>query len=113
MRSEESDEQSAEQLQEVNHPEARIANHGICASPDTIFGSHTGRVRTPSFHHTRPGRGHQAETTSADTQRRVSVFARLYRSFVIGLLPIALMTCMNSAPTVVGLVLEEISKPLR
>jgi hypothetical protein len=40
MRSEESDEQSAEQLQEVNHPEARIAHHGICASPDTIFGSH-------------------------------------------------------------------------
>jgi hypothetical protein len=40
-RSEQSDEQSAEQLQEVNHPEARIAHRGICASPDTIFGSHT------------------------------------------------------------------------
>jgi hypothetical protein len=41
MRSEESDEQSAEQLQEVNHPDARIAHRGICASPDTIFGNHT------------------------------------------------------------------------
>jgi hypothetical protein len=40
MRSEHSDEQSAEQLQEVNHPEARIAHRGICASPDAIFGSH-------------------------------------------------------------------------
>jgi hypothetical protein len=34
------DEQSAEQLQEVDHPEARIAHRGICASSDTIFGSH-------------------------------------------------------------------------
>src|SRR5262252_9515887 len=42
MRSEQSDEQSAEQLQEVKHPEARITHRGICASPDTIFGSHTG-----------------------------------------------------------------------
>jgi hypothetical protein len=33
-------EQSAEQLQEVDHPEARIAHRGICASPDAIFGSH-------------------------------------------------------------------------
>src|SRR5262252_4730965 len=41
MRSEQSDEQSAEQLQEVMHPEARITHRGICASPDTIFGSHT------------------------------------------------------------------------
>jgi len=41
MRSEQSDEQSAEQLQEVKHPEARITHRGICASPDTIFGSHT------------------------------------------------------------------------
>src|SRR5499427_7588525 len=40
MQSEQSDEQSAEQLQEVNHPKARIAHRGICASPDTIFGSH-------------------------------------------------------------------------
>jgi hypothetical protein len=40
MRSEQSDEQSAEQLQEVDHPEARIAHRGICASPDAIFGSH-------------------------------------------------------------------------
>src|SRR6201998_2751785 len=40
MRSEHSDEHSAEQLQEVKHPEARIAHRGICASPDTIFGSH-------------------------------------------------------------------------
>src|SRR6516164_4203424 len=40
MRSEQSDEQSAEQLQEVKHPKARIAHRGICASPDTIFGSH-------------------------------------------------------------------------
>jgi hypothetical protein len=31
---------SAEQLQEVDHPEARIAHHRICASPDAIFGSH-------------------------------------------------------------------------
>src|SRR5215475_12819421 len=44
MRSEESDEQSAEQLHEVDHPKARIAHCGICASPDTIFGSH--RVST-------------------------------------------------------------------
>jgi hypothetical protein len=41
MRSEHSDEQSAEQPQEVNHPEERIAHRGICASPDAIFGSHT------------------------------------------------------------------------
>src|SRR5271163_3896671 len=40
MRSEQSDEQSAEQLQEVDHPEAGIAHRGICASPNTIFGSH-------------------------------------------------------------------------
>src|SRR5437762_1641487 len=40
MRSEQSEEQSAEQLQEVDHPEARIAYRGICASPDAIFGSH-------------------------------------------------------------------------
>jgi hypothetical protein len=40
MRSEQSDEQSAEQLQEVKHPKARIVDRGICASPDTIFGSH-------------------------------------------------------------------------
>src|SRR5215468_6451571 len=40
MRSEQSDEQSAEQPQEVTHPEARITHRGICASPDTIFGSH-------------------------------------------------------------------------
>jgi hypothetical protein len=39
-RSEQSDEQSAEQLQEVDHPEERIAHRGICASPDAIFGSH-------------------------------------------------------------------------
>jgi hypothetical protein len=32
--------QSAEQLQEIDYPEARIAHHGICASPDAIFGSH-------------------------------------------------------------------------
>src|SRR5215470_1730197 len=44
MRSEQSDEQSAEQLQEVKHPEARITHRGICASPDTIFGSHTSRI---------------------------------------------------------------------
>jgi len=41
MRSEHSDEQSGEQLQEVNHPEAKIAHRGIGASPDAIFGSHT------------------------------------------------------------------------
>ena len=40
IRSEHSDEHSAEQLQEVKHPKARIAHRGICASPDTIFGSH-------------------------------------------------------------------------
>src|SRR5689334_1971968 len=45
MRSEHSDEQSAEQLQEVDHPKARIAHRGICASPDAIFGSHNGRSR--------------------------------------------------------------------
>ena len=33
-------EQSAEQLQEVKHPKARIAHRGICAIPDVIFGSH-------------------------------------------------------------------------
>ena len=42
MRSEHSDEQSDEQLQEVDHPEMRIAHRGSCASPDAIFGSHTG-----------------------------------------------------------------------
>ena len=41
MRSEHSDEQSAEQLQEVDHPKERIAHRGICASPDAIFGSHS------------------------------------------------------------------------
>jgi len=40
MRSEQSDEQSAEQLQEVKHPKARIADRDICASADTILGSH-------------------------------------------------------------------------
>jgi hypothetical protein len=40
VRSEQSDEQSAEQLQKVKHPKARIAHRGICAIPDTIFGSH-------------------------------------------------------------------------
>jgi hypothetical protein len=40
MRSEQSDEQSAEQLQEVKHPKARIAHRGSCAIPDTILGSH-------------------------------------------------------------------------
>jgi len=40
MRSEQSDEQSAEQLQEVKHRKARIAHRGIRAIPDTIFGSH-------------------------------------------------------------------------
>src|SRR5271163_3283213 len=39
-RSEQSEEQSAEQLQEVDHSEARIAHRGVCASPDAIFGSH-------------------------------------------------------------------------
>jgi hypothetical protein len=43
MRSEKSDEQSAEQLQKVKHPKARIAHRVICASPDTIFGSHRSR----------------------------------------------------------------------
>jgi hypothetical protein len=40
MRSEHSDEQSAEQLQEVDHPEERIPYRDICASADVIFGSH-------------------------------------------------------------------------
>jgi hypothetical protein len=44
-----SDEQSAEQLQEVNHPKARIAHRGICASPDAIFGSHTQAERCLCF----------------------------------------------------------------
>src|SRR5262245_26449510 len=51
MRSEESDEQSAEQLQEVKHPKARIAHRGIRAIPDTIFGSHT-RHQRPNATHT-------------------------------------------------------------
>src|SRR5215472_4862589 len=38
MRSEQSDEQSAEQLQEVKHRKARIAHRAL---PDTIFGSHS------------------------------------------------------------------------
>jgi hypothetical protein len=46
-RSEQSDEQSAEQLQEVDHPEARIAHRGMSASPDAIFGSH--RVSLAAF----------------------------------------------------------------
>ena len=41
MRSEHSAEQSADQLQEVKHLKARIAHRGSCASPDTIFGSHS------------------------------------------------------------------------
>src|SRR5262249_1471247 len=41
MRSEQSDEQSAEQLQEVKHRKARIAHRGIRAILDTIFGSHS------------------------------------------------------------------------
>jgi Cu(I)/Ag(I) efflux system protein CusF len=32
--------------------------------------------------------------------RRVSVIARLYRPLVMGLLPIALIACMNAAPTI-------------
>src|SRR6516162_2871771 len=44
MRSEHSDEQSAEQLQEVDHPKERIAHRGSCAIPDTIFGSYRGVV---------------------------------------------------------------------
>jgi hypothetical protein len=40
MRSEHSDEQSAEHLQEADHPEARIAHRGSCASPDAILGTH-------------------------------------------------------------------------
>src|SRR5215510_16543554 len=40
MRSEQSGEQSSEQLQEVKHRKARIAHRGIRAIPDTIFGSH-------------------------------------------------------------------------
>src|SRR5215471_16678368 len=47
MRSEQSDEQSAEQLQEAKHPKARIAHRGSCASPDTIFGSHRGGEPRP------------------------------------------------------------------
>ena len=47
-RSEHSDEQSTEQLQEVDHPEAKIAHRGVCASSDAIFGSyrHDGRRAT-------------------------------------------------------------------
>src|SRR5262249_44980513 len=48
MRSEQSDEQSAEQLQEVKHPKARIADCGIRAIPDTIFGSHSPTPIPPS-----------------------------------------------------------------
>jgi hypothetical protein len=44
-RSEQSDEQSAGQLQEVDHPEARIAHRGICASSDAIFDSHRQRQK--------------------------------------------------------------------
>src|SRR5262249_27322805 len=51
MRSEQSDEQSAEQLQEVKHPEARITHRGICASPDLIFGSHSRRLTTRTAPH--------------------------------------------------------------
>src|SRR5262249_39736673 len=43
VRSEQSDEQSAEQLQELKHRKARIADRGIRAIPDTIFGSHSCR----------------------------------------------------------------------
>ena len=32
-------------LREVKHPKARIARRGICAIPDTIFGTH--RVDKP------------------------------------------------------------------
>ena len=43
-RSEHSDEQAAEQLQEVKHPEARIAHRGSWASADMIFGSHSSPI---------------------------------------------------------------------
>src|ERR1700756_615694 len=41
VQSEQSDERSAEQIQEVDHPGARVAHCCIHASPDEIFGSHS------------------------------------------------------------------------
>jgi (p)ppGpp synthase/HD superfamily hydrolase len=45
MRSEQSDEPSAEQIEEVDHLGAKLAHCCICATPDDIFGRYT----CPSF----------------------------------------------------------------
>jgi hypothetical protein len=41
LRSEQSDDQSDEQFQEVEHPGMRIAHRHICATTDDIFGRDT------------------------------------------------------------------------
>jgi len=68
MRSEQSDEQSAEQLQEVDHPEARIAHRGICASPDAILGSH--RIRRLRRRKLEGGFGHWRRNNQISTSGR-------------------------------------------
>jgi hypothetical protein len=38
LRSEQAGEESAEQLQEIEHPEMKVMHRWICATPDEIFG---------------------------------------------------------------------------
>src|SRR2546423_1830937 len=75
MRSEQSDEQSAEQLQEVDHPEARIAHRGICASPDVIFGSDKN-----AFSFSLPTKGAVMLTSS------LTLFRQIFPIFLVSLL---------------------------
>jgi Cu(I)/Ag(I) efflux system periplasmic protein CusF len=59
-----------------------------------------GAQTLPSLHHNRLGRRILAdETLCLMHARRISMIARLYRLLVIGFFPIALIACMNSAPT--------------
>src|SRR5215510_2592268 len=62
MRSEHSDEQSAEQLQEVDHPGDESSPCGSCASPDAIFRSHRLVIGRDDF----PLRLQNRESRSAD-----------------------------------------------
>src|SRR5262249_62420760 len=85
MRSEQSDEQSAEQLQEVKHPKARITHRGICASPDTIFGSHSkageyrpdhGMIRPKDRSRRGPQMSAPPDNTIADPEQRIADLER-------------------------------------
>src|SRR5215831_7095890 len=107
MRSEPSDEQSAEQLQEIKHPKARIAHRGIGASPDTIFGSHTGLRSIVIAVGLGLMLGHLATTVIADdalTARRQALepFFRTYRPSGAGPFPALLFVsgCSGFAPSI-------------